>query len=234
MERLVLIRHGQSVWNKANLFTGWADVDLSPNGLAEAACAGKLLKEAGFDFDVCYTSLLKRAIKTLHLLLENMDRLWLPEHKHWRLNERHYGSLQGLNKAKTAEEYGDRQVQIWRRSYGTRPLALEPGDQRCPSNDLRYDSLDPGEVPTAECLKDTVTRVLPYWHNTIAPSIMSGQRVLIVAHGNSLRALVKYLDGVSEEEIPKLEIPTGKPLVYELSDDLTPVRHYYLDNSHAA
>lgn len=233
MKQLILIRHGPSLWNKSNLFTGWADAGLSARGLTEAVIAGQRLKAEGYDFDVCYTSVLIRAIKTLHLVLENMERPWLPVHKHWRLNERHYGALEGLNKTQTAEEYGDEQVQIWRRSYWTRPPALEPGDDRCPSNDLRYDDLDPGDLPTAESLQETSTRMLPYWHETIAPSIKSGNRVLIVAHGHSLRALIKHLDGVSDGEIPKLEIPTGEPLIYDLTDNLTPVRHYYLQQEHA-
>lgn len=230
MPKLVLIRHGQSVWNKANLFTGWKDVDLTEQGIAEAKDAGKRLKAAGFDFDVCYTSLLIRAIKTLHLTLEEMDRLWLPVHKSWRLNERHYGALQGLNKAETAEKYGDDQVHIWRRSYDTPPPALEPGDERHPGADPRYAHLDPADIPSAECLKDTVERVLPYWHETIAPDIRRGQRVIIAAHGNSLRGLVKYLDNIDDSEILKLEIPTGVPWVYELDDDLKPLKRYALDD----
>ena len=229
MKKLVLIRHGQSLWNKANLFTGWKDVDLSDQGVAEAREAGQRLKAAGFDFDVCYTSVLTRAIKTLHLVLEEMDRLWLPVHKNWRLNERHYGALQGLNKAETAEKYGDEQVHIWRRSYDTPPPALEPGDERHPGADRRYADLDPADIPSSECLKDTVERVLPYWQETVAPAIADGQRVIIAAHGNSLRGLVKYLDGIGDDDILKLEIPTGVPWVYELADDLTPVRRYALE-----
>lgn len=229
MTKLVLIRHGQSLWNKANLFTGWKDVDLSDVGVAEAKTAGERLKASGFDFDVCYTSVLTRAIKTLHLALEEMDRLWLPVHKSWRLNERHYGALQGLNKAETAEKYGDEQVHIWRRSYDTPPPALEPGDERHPGADPRYAELDASEIPSAECLKDTVERVLPYWHDTIAPDIKRGRRVFIAAHGNSLRGLVKYLDGISDSEILKLEIPTGVPWVYDLDEQLKPVRRYALD-----
>ncbi len=230
MPKLVLIRHGQSVWNKANLFTGWKDVDLTDQGVAEAKDAGKRLQAAGFDFDVCYTSLLIRAIKTLHLTLEEMDRLWLTVHKSWRLNERHYGALQGLNKAETAEKYGDEQVHIWRRSYDTPPPALEPGDERHPGADRRYAHLDPADIPSAECLKDTVERVLPYWHETIAPDIRRGRRVIIAAHGNSLRGLVKYLDDIDDDEILKLEIPTGVPWVYDLDDDLKPLRRYALDD----
>ncbi|MEM8948939.1 MAG: 2,3-diphosphoglycerate-dependent phosphoglycerate mutase [Pseudomonadota bacterium] len=229
MMKLVLIRHGQSLWNKANLFTGWKDVDLSDHGVAEAKQAGQRLKAEGFDFDLCYTSVLTRAIKTLNLALEEMDRLWLPVEKHWRLNERHYGALQGLNKAETAEKYGSDQVHIWRRSYDTPPPALEPGDERHPGADRRYADLDPADIPSAECLKDTVERVLPYWEETIAPSIRAGKRVIIAAHGNSLRGLVKYLDGIDNESILKLEIPTGVPWVYDLDDDLKPIRRYALE-----
>jgi 2,3-bisphosphoglycerate-dependent phosphoglycerate mutase len=229
MHRLVLIRHGESVWNKANLFTGWTDVDLSDKGVEEASEGGRLLREQGFDFDLCFTSVLKRAIKTLHIALEEMDRLWLPTHKSWRLNERHYGALQGLNKAETAARYGDDQVHIWRRSYDVQPPPLEEADDRHPRHDPRYRDLDPSALPLTECLKDTVERVLPYWHETIAPEIRKGRRVVISAHGNSLRGLIKYLDDIADEAIPKLEIPTGRPLVYELEDDLKPVRHYYLE-----
>ena len=229
MTKLVLIRHGQSLWNKANLFTGWKDVGLSEQGVEEAETAGKRLMAAGYDFDVCYTSLLTRAIKTLHIVLEGMDRLWLPVHKHWRLNERHYGALQGLNKAETAAKYGDDQVHIWRRSYTTPPPALELGDERHPGSDPRYAGLDPADIPSSECLKNTVDRVLPFWHSDIAPAIKQGQRVIIAAHGNSLRGLVKYLDGISDEDIPGVEIPTGIPLVYELDDGLRPIKNYYLD-----
>ena len=229
MTKLVLIRHGQSLWNKANLFTGWKDVDLTEQGVAEARDAGKRLKAAGFDFDVCHTSLLTRAIKTLNFVLEEMDRLWLPVKKDWRLNERHYGALQGLNKAETAEKYGAEQVHIWRRSYDTPPPSLEPGDERHPGADRRYADLDPGAIPNGECLKDTVERVLPYWHEAIAPEIRRGRRVIIAAHGNSLRGLVKYLDGIDDEEILKLEIPTGVPWVYDLDDDLKPTGSYALE-----
>jgi 2,3-bisphosphoglycerate-dependent phosphoglycerate mutase len=229
MHRLVLIRHGESVWNKANLFTGWTDVDLSEKGVEEAREGGRLLRDAGFDFDLCFTSVLKRAIKTLHIALEEMDRLWLPTHKSWRLNERHYGALQGLNKAVTAAKYGDDQVHIWRRSYDVRPPPLEEGNDRHPRHDPRYRDLDPATLPLTECLKDTVERVLPYWHEAIAPEIKMGRRVVISAHGNSLRGLIKYLDDIADDAIPKLEIPTGRPLVYELEDDLKPVRHYYLE-----
>jgi len=230
MTRLVLIRHGQSVWNKANLFTGWTDVDLSEQGVTEAETAAERLQAAGFDFDLCYTSVLTRAIKTLHIVLEGMDRLWLPVHKSWRLNERHYGALQGLNKAETAAKYGDEQVHIWRRSYTTPPPPLEEGDERHPGADQRYANLDKADIPSSECLKDTVDRVLPYWHDTIAPTIKGGERIIIAAHGNSLRGLVKYLDNISDEDIPGVEIPTGVPLVYELDNDLKPIKNYYLDS----
>jgi len=234
MYRLVLVRHGESVWNKANLFTGWTDVDLSENGVEEAREGGRQLRALGFDFDLCFTSVLKRAIKTLHLVQEELDRLWLPVEKSWRLNERHYGGLQGLNKAETAAKYSDEQVHIWRRSYATPPPALEEDDERHPRHDPRYRDLDPAMLPRTECLKDTVARVLPYWHERIAPEIRKGTRVLISAHGNSLRGLVKYLDDIDDDAIPKLEIPTGRPLVYELDPDLRPLKHYYLDSEHAA
>jgi 2,3-bisphosphoglycerate-dependent phosphoglycerate mutase len=229
MTRLVLIRHGQSVWNKANLFTGWKDVDLSEQGVVEAVRAAQRLKAAGYDFDVCYTSVLTRAIKTLHIVLEGLDRLWLPVHKNWRLNERHYGALQGLNKTETAKKYGDEQVRIWRRSYTTPPPALDEGDERHSGGDPRYAHLDPAEIPRAECLKDTVDRVLPYWHSDIAPAIGRGQRLMIAAHGNSIRGLVKYLDDIGDDDILSVEIPTGVPLVYELDDALKPIKSYYLD-----
>jgi 2,3-bisphosphoglycerate-dependent phosphoglycerate mutase len=228
MHKLVLIRHGESVWNKANLFTGWTDVDLSERGMAEAHAGGKSLREEGHGFDVAFTSVLKRAIRTLWVVLDEMDLMWIPVQRSWRLNERHYGGLQGLNKAETAAKYGDEQVHIWRRSYDVRPPALELDDERHPGHDPRYRDLAPEDVPAAECLKDTVARFLPFWHETIAPTIRAGKRVVIVAHGNSLRALVKYLDDISDEEIPGLNIPTGIPLVYELDDDLKPIRHYYL------
>ncbi len=229
MQRLVLIRHGESLWNQANLFTGWTDVDLSAKGIQEAETAARRLRAAGFDFDVAYTSVLRRAIKTLNIVLDGMDLLWLPVHKHWRLNERHYGALQGLNKAETAAKYGDDQVHVWRRSYAEPPPPLKPDDERHPRHDRRYATLSDAELPLTECLKDTVVRVLPYWQETIAPAIRSGQRVIIAAHGNSLRGLVKYLDQVADDAIPKLEIPTGVPLVYELDDELRPLRHYYLN-----
>jgi len=228
MKKLVLLRHGESVWNRENRFTGWTDVGLSEKGVGEAIRAGRTLKEEGFVFDVAYTSVLKRAIKTLWLVLEEMDLMWIPEYRHWRLNERHYGGLQGLNKAETAERHGMEQVMVWRRSYDIPPPALTPDDQRFPGSDPRYATLSPEEIPLTESLKDTVARFLPYWHETIAPAVHEGRRVLVTAHGNSLRALVKYLDQVSDAEIVNLNIPTGIPLVYELTDDLTPIRSYYL------
>lgn len=228
MIKLVLLRHGESTWNKENKFTGWTDVDLSSQGIAEAHNAGKLLKTEGYVFDMAYTSVLKRAIRTLWIALDEMDLMWIPVKRSWRLNERHYGALQGLDKQETVEKYGAEQVHIWRRSYDTRPPALEKTDCRYPGNDSRYSGLAPNQLPLAECLKDTVERFLPYWHQDIAGEIRKGNRVLIAAHGNSLRALVKYLDSVSDEEIPALNIPTGIPLVYELDDDLKPLRHYYL------
>jgi len=233
MRKVVLLRHGESTWNKENRFTGWTDVDLSEKGIKEAGEAGKLLKGEGWMFDIAYTSVLKRAIRTLWLVLDEMDLMWLPVERSWRLNERHYGALQGLNKAETAGKYGDEQVLTWRRSYDTRPPALDPSDERSPGNDRIYDSLDENDKPLAECLKDTVDRFLPYWHETIAPTIKSGKRVLIAAHGNSLRALVKYVDDISDEEILSLNIPTGIPLVYELDDDLAPIKHYYLGDADA-
>lgn len=228
MYKVVLLRHGESDWNRENRFTGWTDVDLSEKGTEEAHQAGKTLREEGYDFDIAFTSVLKRAIRTLWITLDEMDLMWIPVYRHWRLNERHYGALQGLNKAETAEKHGDEQVKIWRRSYDTPPPALTPDDSRHPSHDRRYADLTEDELPLTECLKDTVERFLPYWHETIAPTIKQGKRVLIAAHGNSLRALVKFLDDVSDEEIVGLNIPTGVPLVYELDDDLKPVKHYYL------
>lgn len=228
MKKLVLLRHGESVWNKENRFTGWTDVDLSERGMSEASKAGEALKKEGFVFDIAYTSVLKRAIRTLWITLDVMDLMWIPVYNSWRLNERHYGALQGLNKAETAAKYGDKQVLVWRRSYDVPPPALEKNDPRCPGNDPRYKALKPKELPLTECLKDTVARFLPYWHETIAPSVKNGSRVIIAAHGNSLRALVKYLDNVSDEEIVGLNIPTGLPLVYELDDNLRPIKHYYL------
>jgi len=228
MHQLILLRHGESVWNKENLFTGWTDVDLSERGREESRQAGKSLQEHGCVFDVAYTSVLKRAIRTLWILLDEMDRMWLPVRNDWRLNERHYGALQGLNKAQTALKYGEEQVKLWRRSYLVRPPELEQGDPRHPSLDPRYGRLDPQLLPGAECLKDTVERVLPFWQDSIVPALRRGERPLIVAHGNSLRGLIKYLDQISDEDIVGLEIPTGRPLVYELDGDLRPLRHYYL------
>jgi len=228
MYKVVLLRHGESIWNKENRFTGWTDVDLSEKGINEATEAGKLLKKEGYTFDLAYTSVLKRAIRTLWITLDGMDLMWIPVIRNWRLNERHYGALQGLNKAETAKKYGDEQVKIWRRSYSTQPPALEKTDERYPGSDPRYADLTEDELPLTECLKDTVARFVPYWENTISKSIKEGKRVLIAAHGNSLRALVKYLDNVSEGEIVGLNIPTGIPLVYELDKDLKPVKHYYL------
>ena len=234
MHKLVLLRHGESTWNRENRFTGWKDVDLSERGLVEAAEAGRLLREGGYTFDLAYTSLLKRAIRTLWIALDVLDRMWIPVVKDWRLNERHYGALEGLNKAETAAKHGEAQVKIWRRSYDVPPPPLSPDDPRHPSHDPRYGRLSPQELPLAESLKDTVARVIPYWLGTIAPSIRAGQQVIIAAHGNSLRALVKYLDGISESAIVELNIPTGIPLVYELDEDLKPLRHYYLGDPAAA
>jgi 2,3-bisphosphoglycerate-dependent phosphoglycerate mutase len=228
MKKLVLIRHGESDWNKQNRFTGWTDVDLSEKGRQEAKEGGQVLKAEGYTFDVAYTSVLKRAIRTLWMVQDEMDLMWIPVHRSWRLNERHYGALQGLNKSETAAKFGEDQVKIWRRSYDVPPPALEATDERYPGNDPRYKDLTPQELPLTECLKDTVARFLPYWHNTIAPAVRHGKRVLIAAHGNSLRALVKYLDNGSEADIVGLNIPTGMPLVYELDDDLKPIRSYYL------
>lgn len=228
MYKLVLLRHGESVWNRENRFTGWTDVDLSEKGLTEAHKAGKILREEGFVFDKAYTSVLKRAIRTLWITLDEMDLMWIPVSRSWRLNERHYGALQGLNKSETAAKYGEEQVFIWRRSYEIPPPPLEEGDERNPKNDPRYGDLKVEEYPLTECLKDTVERFLPYWNDEIAPAIRSGKRVLIAAHGNSLRALVKHLDNISDNEISQLNIPTGVPLVYELDEDLRPLRHYYI------
>jgi 2,3-bisphosphoglycerate-dependent phosphoglycerate mutase len=234
MHRIVLLRHGESIWNKENRFTGWTDVDLSEQGLREARDAGKLLQELGYTFDVAFTSVLRRAIRTLWTALDEMDLMWIPIHHSWRLNERHYGALQGLNKAETAAKFGDQQVLIWRRSYDIPPPPLDRSDPRYPGGDPRYADIPPSELPLTESLKDTVARFLPYWHETIAPMIRAQGRVLIAAHGNSLRALVKYLDNVSERDILELNIPTGIPLVYELDDDLTPIRQYYLGDPDAA
>ena len=234
MHKLVLLRHGESTWNQENRFTGWKDVDLSERGVAEAKVAGRLLQDGAYTFDVAYTSVLRRAIKTLGIALDRLDLLWIPVTKHWRLNERHYGALQGLNKAETAAKHGEAQIKIWRRSYDIPPPPLEPGDPRHAGRDPRYAALDPKDLPLTESLKDTVSRFLPYWHETIAQDIASGKRVLIAAHGNSLRTLVKYLDNVSESEITELNIPTAIPLVYELDDSLRPMQHYYLGDPAAA
>jgi 2,3-bisphosphoglycerate-dependent phosphoglycerate mutase len=231
MHRLVLVRHGESDWNRENRFTGWTDVDLSAVGTEEARAAGRLLKAEGFSFDVAFTSVLRRAIRTLWLLLDEMDQMWLPVEKHWRLNERHYGALQGLNKAETAARFGERQVLEWRRSYRTRPPALEPLEERDAARDPRYAHLARGEVPLTECLEDTVARVMPCWSGAIAPSIRAGKRVLIAAHGNSLRALIKHLDGIGDEEIVGLNVPTGVPLLYELDAELRPLAHRYLGDA---
>jgi 2,3-bisphosphoglycerate-dependent phosphoglycerate mutase len=234
MPRLVLLRHGQSTWNQENRFTGWTDVDLSELGRAEAKAAGRLLKDSGDVFDIAYTSVLKRALRTCWIVLDELDQLWIPMERSWRLNERHYGALQGLNKAETAARHGDAQTHLWRRSYDVPPPPLALDDERHPAHDPRYAKLSPDEQPATESLKDTVARFLPYWNNTIAPAIQQGKRVLIVAHGNSLRALVKHLDGISDEAIAELNIPTGIPLIYELNDALAPIRHYYLGDEAAA
>ncbi len=233
MYTVVLLRHGESIWNKENRFTGWTDVDLSEKGLEEAREAGRTLLAEGYTFDIAFTSVLKRAIRTLWIAQDEMDLMWIPVERNWRLNERHYGALQGLNKSETAKEFGDDQVLVWRRSYDTPPPPLEPDDERFPGRDPRYAALTKEELPVTECLKDTVDRFLPYWHERIAPTIKSGKRVLIAAHGNSLRALVKYLDGVSDEAIVKLNIPTGMPLVYELDEKLRPIKHFYLGDPEA-
>jgi len=233
MHKIVLLRHGESTWNKENRFTGWIDVDLSEKGVKEAREAGRVLKKDGYVFDVAYTSVLKRAIRTLWITLDEMDLMWIPVYRSWRLNERHYGALQGLNKAETAKEHGEEQVLIWRRSYDIRPPALGMKDERYPGRDPRYQELTQQELPLTECLKDTVERFLPYWQGTIAPRVKSGKRVIIAAHGNSLRALVKYLDKIPDEEIVRLNIPTGIPLIYELDENLTPIRHYYIGDPEA-
>jgi 2,3-bisphosphoglycerate-dependent phosphoglycerate mutase len=233
MMKLVLLRHGESTWNVENRFTGWTDVDLSPKGEKEARESSRLLREGGYTFDVAHVSLLKRAIRTLWIALDGMDLLWIPVYKNWRLNERHYGALQGLNKAETAAKYGDEQVKVWRRSFADPPPPLELDDPRHPRHDRRYRDLAPEELPLAESLKDTIARFLPYWHRNVVPDLKAGERVLIAAHGNSLRALVKHLDGTSDEDIVNLNIPTGIPLVYELDDKLRPIRHYYLGDPEA-
>ena len=231
MYKVVLLRHGESTWNKENRFTGWTDVDLSEKGIQEAEESAKLLKEGGYTFDIAYTSVLKRGIRTLWIVLDKMDLMWIPVYRSWRLNERHYGELQGFFKAKMAAEVGEEQVLIWRRSYDIPPPALKTSDPRYPGNERKYKDLNNDEIPLTECLKDTVARVLPYWHDTITPTIKSGKKVLISAHGNSLRALVKYLDKMPDEEVVKLNIPTGVPLIYELDDDLKPINHYYLGDT---
>ncbi len=233
MPTLVLLRHGESLWNKENLFTGWTDVDLTEQGIAEARKAGELLKAGGFSFDIAFTSVLKRAIRTLWIALDALDLMWIPIEHSWRLNERHYEALQGLNKAQTAARYGEEQVLVWRRSYDVPPPALEKSDPRYPGSDPRYRELSAADLPLTECLKDTVERFLPYWHQTIVPTIQSGRKVIIAAHGNSLRSLVKYLDTISDQEIVGLNIPTGVPLVYELDEQLKPLRHYYLGDPEA-
>jgi 2,3-bisphosphoglycerate-dependent phosphoglycerate mutase len=233
MHKLVLIRHGESTWNLENRFTGWTDVDLTPTGLEQAKNAGRLLKAAGFDFDVAYTSMLKRATRTLWHVLDEMDRTWLPVVNSWRLNERHYGALQGLNKADMARQYGEAQVLAWRRSYDVPPPPLDPADPRCERGDLRYARLKPEQVPLTECLKDTVARVMPFWNEALAPALKSGRRLVVAAHGNSIRALAKYLDNISDQDIVGLNIPNGIPLVYELDDTLQPIRHYYLGDAEA-
>ena len=230
MYKLVLIRHGESQWNLDNRFTGWHDVDLTETGINQAKNAGQILKSHGFDFDLAYTSVLKRATRTLWHTLDEMDRTWLPVVHTWRLNERHYGGLQGLNKTETAAKYGDEQVLVWRRSYSTPPPALEHGDERWEGSDIRYAKLQPSEIPRTECLKDTVVRVLPVWNDSIAPAIKAGKRIVIAAHGNSIRALVKHLDNISDDDIVNLNIPNGVPLVYELDADLKPIKSYYLDS----
>jgi len=233
MKKLVLLRHGESAWNKENRFTGWKDVDLTAKGVEEAKAAGRLLAAEGFDFDYTFTSVLTRAIRTLNLALDEMDRLWLPVEKSWRLNERHYGALQGLNKAETAQKYGDEQVLVWRRSYDTPPPALEPSDERNAARDRRYAALEPGEIPLTECLKDTVARVVPYWKERIAPRVAAGERVLVAAHGNSIRSLIKYFDAMSDEAIIGVNVPTAIPLVYEFDDGLRAQKSYYLGDAAA-
>jgi 2,3-bisphosphoglycerate-dependent phosphoglycerate mutase len=234
MYEVVLLRHGESTWNMENRFTGWTDVDLSEKGIAEAHDAGKLLRDSGYRFDLAYTSVLKRAIRTLWIVLDEMDLMWIPEVRSWRLNERHYGALQGLNKAETAEKYGEAQVKLWRRSYSTQPPALEKSDERWPGHDPRYADVPEADLPLTECLKDTVARFVPFWEGTIAPSVKAGKKVIVTAHGNSIRALVKYLDGVSDEDITELNIPTGIPLLYKLDDNLRPISHTYLGDPEAA
>ncbi len=234
MTKLVLIRHGESTWNLENRFTGWTDVDLTATGVEQAKQSGKLLKAEGFDFDIAYTSVLKRATRTLWHCLDEMDRTWLPVVNAWRLNERHYGALQGLNKTDMAKQYGDAQVLVWRRSYDTPPPALDAGDARCERSDIRYAKLKPEQIPLTECLKDTVERVMPLWKESLAPAIKAGKRIVLAAHGNSIRALVKYLDNIADDDIVGVNIPNGIPLVYELDEDLKPIQHYYLGDAQAA
>ncbi|HEX7811321.1 MAG TPA: 2,3-diphosphoglycerate-dependent phosphoglycerate mutase [Burkholderiales bacterium] len=234
MNKIVLLRHGESVWNKENRFTGWTDVDLSEKGLEEAREAGKVLKEAGFRFDVAHGSVLKRAIRTLWIVLDQLELMWIPQQLSWRLNERHYGALQGLNKAEMAAQFGEEQILAWRRSYDIPPPALEKSDERYPGRDPRYARMKPQDIPVTECLKDTVARFLPHWNDVIAPDVKAGRNVIVVAHGNTIRALVKYLDNVSEKDIVGLNIPTGIPLVYELDDNLKPLKHYYLGDQEKA
>jgi len=234
MKSIVLLRHGESVWNSENRFTGWTDVDLSEKGLEEAREAGRLIKEAGYEFDLAFCSVLKRAIRTLWIVLEELDRMWIPQELSWRLNERHYGALQGLNKAEMARKFGDEQILAWRRSYDVPPPALELTDPRIPANDPRYRDVPPAQLPLTECLKDTVARFMPYWTERIAPQVAAGKRVIVAAHGNTIRALVKYLDEVSDKDIVALNIPTGIPLVYELRDDLRPIRSFYLGDQEKA
>jgi len=231
VNQLILVRHGESLWNKEGRFTGWTDVGLSERGVEEALEAGRILKQEGYTFEVAYTSVLKRAIKTLWLILEEMDRMWIPVYRSWRLNERHYGALQGFSKKEMARVHGEEQVHLWRRSYEVRPPALTVGDERYPGNEARYRGLRRDELPLTECLKDTVERFLPYWHEAVSPMVKAGKQVIISAHGNSLRALVKYLDNIADADIPELNIPTGIPLVYELKEDLTPLDHYYLGDA---
>lgn len=234
MYEIILLRHGESTWNMENRFTGWTDVDLSDKGVAEAHDAGKLLRDSGYHFDLAYTSVLKRAIRTLWIVLDEMDLMWIPVVPNWRLNERHYGALQGLNKAETAEKFGEAQVKLWRRSYSVRPPALDKSDERWPGHDPRYADVPKEDLPVTECLKDTVARFVPYWEGTIAPSVKAGKKVIVTAHGNSIRALVKYLDNVSDEDITELNIPTGIPLLYKLDDHLKPISHTYLGDPEAA
>jgi 2,3-bisphosphoglycerate-dependent phosphoglycerate mutase len=234
MHKLVLIRHGESTWNLENRFTGWTDVDLTETGVAQARAAGRQLRSEGYEFDLAYTSVLKRATRTLWHVLDEMDQTWLPTMHSWRLNERHYGALQGLDKAQTARQYGDEQVLLWRRSYDTRPPALDPADPRCERGDRRYARLKPEQIPLTECLQDTVARVLPFWDESLAPALRAGKRMVLAAHGNSMRALVKYLDGISDHDIVGLNIPNGIPLVYELDSTLKPLRHYYLGDPEEA